>query len=55
MTHYRPSLAERVFRGEVDVSRNDMTAIVESADDDWRGVARQIADWAADTLASTRR
>ena len=51
----RKLVAERAFRGEVEVPHNDMAVIVESADEDWRGVARQIADWAAQTLASPRR
>jgi cholesterol transport system auxiliary component len=41
----------RVFQADLAVPRNDMAAIVETADADWRGVARQIADWAADALA----
>ena len=38
-------------RGRSAAAENDMSAIVDSADQAWRGVAAQIVGWAADTLA----
>ena len=49
----RKVIATRLFTGSAAVPQNTMTAIVESADEAWRGVATQIVDWAAETL--TRR
>jgi len=49
----RKVIATRLFTGSAAVPENNMTAIVDGADQAWRGVATQIVDWVADTL--TRR
>jgi cholesterol transport system auxiliary component len=46
----RKVVATRLFTGSATAAQNDMTAIVDSANQAWRGVATQIVDWAADTL-----
>ncbi len=51
----RKLVAERIFTGDVPAARNDMASIVDAADEDWRGVARQIVDWAADNLSRVPR
>jgi cholesterol transport system auxiliary component len=51
----RKVLASRTFSGGADAAQNNMAAIVESADEAWHGVAVQIVDWAADTLARRPR
>jgi cholesterol transport system auxiliary component len=47
----RKVIASRLFTGQVPAAENNMSAIVDSADQAWRGVAAQIVGWAADTLA----
>jgi cholesterol transport system auxiliary component len=47
----RKVIASRGFADSVPAAQNNMTAIVESADQAWRGVAAQIVDWTANTLA----
>jgi cholesterol transport system auxiliary component len=47
----RKVIASRIFTGSVAATENNMTAIVDSADQAWRAVAAQIVDWSADTLA----
>jgi cholesterol transport system auxiliary component len=47
----RKVIATRSFTGTAPAAQNDMSAIVDSADQAWRGVATQIVDWAANTLA----
>jgi cholesterol transport system auxiliary component len=47
----RRVIATRLFTGNTAVPQNDMPAIVGGADQAWRGVATQIVNWAADTLA----
>jgi ABC-type uncharacterized transport system auxiliary subunit len=44
-------IATRLFTGSAAVPENNITAIVAGADAAWRGVATQIVDWTADTLA----
>lgn len=51
----RKVIASRLFTGTAPVPQNNMTAIVGGADQAWRGVAAQIVDWAADTLARRPR
>ena len=51
----RKVIATRLFSGSVTAPQNSMTAIVDSADQAWRGVATQIVDWAADTLVRRPR
>jgi cholesterol transport system auxiliary component len=51
----RKVIATRLFTGSATVPENNMTAIVDGADQAWRGVATQIVGWAADTLARRRR
>lgn len=51
----RKVIATRLFAASTAVPQNNMTAIVDSADQAWRGVATQIVDWAADTLAAQSR
>ena len=47
----RKVIATRFFTGSVPAAENNMSAIVDSADRAWRGVATQIVNWAADRLA----
>jgi cholesterol transport system auxiliary component len=49
----RALLVDRSFRGDEAAARNDLPAIVEASDLAWHGVAKDIADWAADTLSRT--
>jgi cholesterol transport system auxiliary component len=49
----RKVIATRLFTGSAPVTQNNMTAIVDGADQAWREVATHLVDWAADTL--TRR
>lgn len=49
----RTLLADRGFRGDEAAARNELPAIVEASDLAWHGVAKDIADWAADTLSRT--
>ncbi len=51
----RKVIATRLFTGSAAVPQNNMTAIVDGADQAWRGVATQIVGWAADTLAPRPR
>ncbi len=51
----RKVIATRLFTGNAAVPQNDMAAIVAGADQAWRGVATQIVNWAADTLAPRPR
>lgn len=51
----RKVIATRTFTGEAAAAQNDMTAIVDAADEAWRGVATEIVDWAVDTLATRPR
>jgi cholesterol transport system auxiliary component len=51
----RKVIATRLFTGSAAVPQNDMTAIVDGADQAWRGVATQLVDWTADTLARRPR
>jgi cholesterol transport system auxiliary component len=51
----RKVIATRLFTASVAVPQNNMTAIIDGADQAWRGVAMQIVDWAADTLARRPR
>jgi cholesterol transport system auxiliary component len=51
----RTLLADRSFHGDEAAARNDLPAIVEASDLAWRGVAKDVADWTADTLARTMR
>jgi len=51
----RVLIADRTFRGDEPAARNDMGAIVEAADSAWRGVAKDIVDWTAATLARPAR
>jgi cholesterol transport system auxiliary component len=51
----RKVIATRLFTGSVPAAQNDMAAIVDAADQAWRGVAAQIVDWAADSLAHRPR
>jgi cholesterol transport system auxiliary component len=51
----RKVIATRTFTGEAAAPQNDMTAIVDAADQAWRGVAAEIVDWAADALATRPR
>jgi cholesterol transport system auxiliary component len=51
----RKVIASRGFTGSVPAAANNMTAIVDSADQAWRGVAAQIVDWSADSLARRPR
>jgi len=48
-------IATRLFTGSAAVPQNNMTAIVDGADQAWRGVATQIVNWAADTLGRRPR
>lgn len=50
----RKVIATRTFVGAAAAPQNDMTAIVATADQVWRGVAAQIVDWTAATLAQNR-
>lgn len=50
----RKVIATRTFAGAAAAPANDMSAIVATADQVWRGVAAQIVDWTADTLAQQR-
>lgn len=50
----RTILADRDFRGEEAAGHNDLPAIVDAADLAWRGIATQIVDWTATTLAQKR-
>jgi cholesterol transport system auxiliary component len=47
----RKVIATRIFTATADAPHNDVPAIVATADQDWRGVARQIVDWATDNLS----
>ena len=49
----RKVIATRLFTASAAAPQNNVTAIVDSADQAWREVAAQIVDWAANTL--TRR
>ena len=49
----RVLLADRTFHGDQPAARNDMGAIVEAADGAWHGVAKDVVDWTAATLART--
>jgi cholesterol transport system auxiliary component len=49
----RKVIATRLFTASAAAPQNNMTAIVDSADQAWREVATQIVDWAAASL--TRR
>lgn len=49
----RALIAERSFRGDEPAERNDMGAIVEAADKAWRGVAKDLVGWTAETLSRT--
>jgi cholesterol transport system auxiliary component len=51
----RKVIATRLFTGSAAVPQNNMAAIVDGADQAWRGVATQIVGWAADTLAPRPR
>jgi cholesterol transport system auxiliary component len=51
----RKVIATRLFTGSAAVPQNNMAAIVDGADQAWRGVAAQIVGWAADTLAPRPR
>lgn len=51
----RKVIATRLFTGSAAVAQNNVTAIVDSADQAWRGVATQLVDWAGDTLARRPR
>jgi len=51
----RMVVAVQDFQGQQAAARNDVPAVVDAADTAWRGVARQIADWCASTLASVPR
>jgi len=51
----RKVIATRLFTGSAAAAQNNLTAIVESADQAWREVAMQIVDWAADALARRPR
>jgi cholesterol transport system auxiliary component len=51
----RKVIATRTFTGEAAAEGNNMTAIVDAADQTWRGVAKELVDWAADTLARPPR
>ncbi|HEY1503763.1 MAG TPA: ABC-type transport auxiliary lipoprotein family protein [Stellaceae bacterium] len=51
----RKVIATRLFAGSATTAENNMAAIVDSADQAWRGVATQIVDWAADTLVRRPR
>jgi cholesterol transport system auxiliary component len=51
----RKVIATRIFTGEAAAPQNDMAAIVDSADQAWRGVATQIVAWAADSLSRVPR
>lgn len=51
----RKVIATRLFTGSAAVPQNNMTAIVDGADQAWRGVATQIVNWAADTLGRRPR
>jgi ABC-type uncharacterized transport system auxiliary subunit len=48
-------VATRLFTGGATAAQNNVAAIVDSADQAWRGLATQIVDWAADTLARRPR
>ncbi|HLI22946.1 MAG TPA: ABC-type transport auxiliary lipoprotein family protein [Stellaceae bacterium] len=51
----RKVIATRTFTGEAPAPQNNMAAIVEAADQAWHGVAKEIVDWAADSLANRPR
>lgn len=51
----RKVIATRLFTGSAAAAQNNVSAIVDSADQAWRGVATQIVDWAGDTLARRPR
>jgi cholesterol transport system auxiliary component len=51
----RKVIATRLFTGSVAVPQNNMAAIVDGADQAWHGVATQIVDWVAETLAPRPR
>jgi cholesterol transport system auxiliary component len=51
----RTILGTRSFHGESDATRNALPAIVDAADTAWRGVATEIAEWAAGILAQSPR
>ncbi len=51
----RKVIATRTFTGEATAPQNSMGAIVDTADQAWRGVAKQIVDWAAGSLATRPR
>ena len=46
-------LADRSFHSDQPAARNDMGAIVEAADGAWRGVAKAVVAWTAETLSRT--
>jgi len=51
----RKVIATRLFTGSAAVPQNNMAAIIDGADQAWRGVATQIVDWAANALARRPR
>jgi len=51
----RTLLAERDFHGDEPAARNELSAIVEAADQAWRGVAKDVVDWTTDRLAQAAR
>jgi cholesterol transport system auxiliary component len=51
----RTLLADRSFHGDEMAARNELPAIVEASDLAWHRVAKDIADWTADTLSRTVR
>lgn len=51
----RKVIATRTFTGEAAAQQNGMTAIVDTADDAWRRVAKEIVDWATASLARPAR
>jgi len=51
----RTILASRLFDGDAAAPRNDMAAIVTTADTAWHQVAQQLVDWVATSLAPRPR
>jgi cholesterol transport system auxiliary component len=51
----RTLLAERDFHGDVPAARNELSAIIEAADQAWRGVAKDVVDWTTDRLEQAAR
>lgn len=51
----RKVIATRTFVGEAPAPQNDMSAIVATADEAWRGVAKEIVDWATASVPRPAR